>query len=63
LFIGLLVNTIQTAVEKDTETEFEKLHALVRSETDQVDVNVGGMHAELRELRAEISELRGTPNE
>tara|TARA_B110000037_G_C17006468_1_gene459471 strand:+ start:222 stop:1079 length:858 start_codon:yes stop_codon:yes gene_type:complete len=63
LFIGLLVNTMQSAVEEDTEAEFEKLRVLVRSETEQVDLHVGEMHAELRELRAEIRELRGTPNE
>ena len=54
---------MQSAVEEDTEAEFEKLRVLVRSETEQVDLHVGEMHAELRELRAEIRELRGTPNE
>jgi voltage-gated sodium channel len=63
LFIGLLVNTMQSAVEEDSELEFENLRVLVRTETDQVDAHVREMHAELRELRAEIRELRGIPNE
>lgn len=60
LFIGLLVNTMQTAVEEETEAEFEKLRDLVKSETDIVAENVSELHAELRALRAELAEQRGT---
>ena len=54
LFIGLLVNTMQSAVDADAEEEFEKLRDLVRSETDQVDAHVIELQKEIGELRAEI---------
>lgn len=54
LFIGLLVNTMQAAVESDAEQEFEKLRDLVRSETDQVDAHVMELQKEIAELRGEI---------
>lgn len=59
LFIGLLVNTMQTAVEADAEAEFEKLRDLVKSETDIVDEHVTAMHEEVRALRRELAELKG----
>lgn len=59
LFIGLLVNTMQTAVEDEAEEEFEKLRNLVKSETDIVDAHVLELHQELRELRAEMAAMRG----
>jgi voltage-gated sodium channel len=58
LFIGLLVNTMQSAVEEETEAEFSKLRELVKSETDVVDASVRELHEELRALRAEIAALR-----
>lgn len=58
LFIGLLVNTMQSAVEEETEAEFEKLRTLVREETDQVDTHVLELREELRALRAELREAR-----
>jgi len=62
LFIGLLVNTMQTAVEAEAEAEFEQLRELVRQETDVVDGHVMELHAELKALRREISELKGGDN-
>jgi len=59
LFIGLLVNTMQSAVEQDTEEEFEQLRSLVRSETDQVAGHVLELQAELRALREELRDARG----
>ncbi|MEX0311748.1 MAG: ion transporter [Tateyamaria sp.] len=59
LFIGLLVNTMQSAVEAETEAEFEKLRALVREETDQVDAHVLALRDEVRALRDELSAARG----
>lgn len=59
LFIGLLVNTMQTAVEEETEAEFEKLRDLVKRETDIVADNVSELHAEIKALRAELAEQRG----
>jgi len=58
LFIGLLVNTMQTAVEDDSELEFEQLRNLVRSENEEVGGLVREMHQEMKALRAEISELK-----
>ncbi len=62
LFIGLLVNTMQTAVEDDDEAEFEKLRELVKSETDVVDEHVLELRQEIRALRAELAEFRGGAN-
>ena len=59
LFIGLLVNTMQSAVESDTEAEFETLRTLVKSETDIVDANVIMLVAEVKALREEITQLKG----
>lgn len=58
LFIGLLVNTMQSAVEADAEAEFERLRQLVRSETDIVDAHVTELHNEVRQLRAELAAER-----
>ena len=54
LFIGLLVNTMQDAVEEETEAEFENLRKLVRDETDSVDSNVLTLMEEVKALRAMI---------
>ncbi len=62
LFIGLLVNTMQTAVEADAEAEFEKLRDLVKSETDVVDAHVMELHEEIKALRSEIAQLKGQGN-
>lgn len=59
LFIGLLVNTMQSAVEEEAEAEFEQLRELVKSETDIVDAHVLALHEEIKALRAEVSLLRG----
>ncbi len=58
LFIGLLVNTMQSAVEDETEKELEDLRNLVRTETDIVDSHVAEMHAEIKLMRSELSALR-----
>lgn len=58
LFIGLLVNTMQSAVEAETEAEFEQLRALVREETDQVDAHVLSLQEEVRALRDELRRAR-----
>ncbi len=58
LFIGLLVNTMQTAVEDDSEEEFEKLRDLVRSENEEVGILVKEMHGEIKALRNEIAALK-----
>ncbi len=58
LFIGLLVNTMQTAVEEESEAEFEQLRDLVRSENEEVGVLVREMHQEIKALRAEVSAIK-----
>jgi len=57
LFIGLLVNTMQSAVEEETEAEIHKLRDLVKSETDVVDGHVVELRDEIRALRAEVAAL------
>jgi voltage-gated sodium channel len=59
LFIGLLVNTMQSAVEDEAEAEFEKLRDLVRSENEEVGALVREMHQEIKALRGEITALKG----
>ncbi|WP_323775932.1 ion transporter [Leisingera sp.] len=59
LFIGLLVNTMQSAVEAEAEAEFEQLRDLVKSETDVVDAHVLELHEEIKALRAEIAQMKG----
>ncbi len=63
LFIGLLVNTMQSAVEAEAEAEFERLRELVKSETDVVDAHVTEMHEELKALRVEIAALKEAKGE
>lgn len=58
LFIGLLVNTMQSAVEEEHEAEMENLQALVRTETDQVDAHVLALTEEVRALREELRAAR-----
>jgi voltage-gated sodium channel len=58
LFIGLLVNTMQSAVEQDNEAEFERLRELVKMETDMVDRHVGELTEELRAMREQMRELQ-----
>lgn len=62
LFIGLLVNTMQSAVDADAEQEFERLRDLVKLETDSVDQHVQELRTEIQELRAEIRALAGIKN-
>ena len=59
LFIGLLVNTMQGAVEEEQEQEFENLRKLVRDETDVVDRNVLALMEEVKALRAEVQRMNG----
>jgi len=58
LFIGLLVNTMQTAVEEESEEEFEKLRDLVRSENEEVGALIQEMHQEIKALRVEVGAMR-----
>ncbi|MEM8577363.1 MAG: ion transporter [Pseudomonadota bacterium] len=58
LFIGLLVNTMQSAVEAETEAELERLQTVVRDETDQVEARVMELQAEIRALREELKAQR-----
>ncbi len=63
LFIGLLVNTMQSAVEQENEAEFERLRDLVKTETDAVDHHVMALTGEVRQLRAELAAARGDGDE
>lgn len=57
LFIGLLVNTMQSAVEDDTEAEFEELKVAVKEETKLVSRQVKDLHDEISALRDDIRAL------
>ena len=59
LFIGLLVNTMQAAVEEETEAEIEKLRDLIREENDELSAQVESLRDEIRSLRSELIEARG----
>lgn len=59
LFIGLLVNTMQAAVEEEAEAEMDRLNAVVVESAGKVDAHVSALHDEIRALRDEIRELRG----
>jgi voltage-gated sodium channel len=59
LFIGLLVNTLQTAVEDDTEDEIEKLKFVVKEETYLVGAQVKELNYEIKALRDELRAMRG----
>lgn len=58
LFIGILVNTMQAAVEAEAEAEFERLRELIKSETDVIDEHVIEIQKDLKALRDEIAALR-----
>lgn len=58
LFIGLLVNTMQSAVEDDTQAQFETMKQVVKEETDQVDDHVKALHDEIKLMREEIRNLK-----
>ena len=55
LFIGLLVNAMQTAVEQDSADEFNELRALVKAETDIVDHHVMELSRQVAALRADLA--------
>ncbi len=62
LFIGLLVNTLQSAVEDESVEQFSHLRDLVRSETDSFDEHVLVLLEEVKALRREVAELKGQDN-
>lgn len=58
LFIGILVNAMQAAVEAETEEEIEKLRELVRAENAAVAEQIEAMHEDIRRLSAQLAEAR-----
>ncbi|MGO4854388.1 ion transporter [Phaeovulum sp. W22_SRMD_FR3] len=58
LFIGLLVNTMQSAVEVETEAEIEKLHEFVERESIASAERLEALLAEMRALRSEVAGLK-----
>jgi voltage-gated sodium channel len=59
LFIGLLVNTMQTAVEDDPKDEIERLKIVVKEETYLVGAQVKELNYEIKALRDELRAMRG----
>lgn len=58
LFIGILVNAMQSAVEAEQEEEMERLRDLVRSENAAVSEQIAALHEEIRRLGGELREAR-----
>ena len=63
LFIGLLVNTMQTAVEEDSDAEFENFRNLIYNDIVQINKTMSDMHLELREMRIEIEKVNDIPDD
>jgi voltage-gated sodium channel len=58
LFIGILVNAMQAAVEAEQEEEMERLRELVRSENSAVSEQIAALHEEVRRLNGELRAAR-----
>jgi len=58
LFIGLLVNTMQAAVEEEAEAEIEKLREMLTKETNELDAHILSLHDEIRAMRQELRDGR-----
>ncbi len=58
LFIGILVNAMQAAVEAETEEELERLRELVRSENAAVAERIEALHEDIRRLSIQLAEAR-----
>ena len=54
LFIGLIVSTMQSVVEKRTEKEIELLSSLVAKEAAELDARIAALQAEFRDLRQSL---------
>ncbi|MEM9145011.1 MAG: ion transporter [Pseudomonadota bacterium] len=58
LFIGILVNAMQAAVEESQEEELERLRDLVRSENAAVAEQVAALHEDINRLTAQLQAAR-----
>nr|WP_285670323.1 ion transporter [Limibaculum sp. NKW23] len=58
LFIGILVNAMQAAVEAETEEELERLRDLVRTENAAVAEQIEAMHEDIRRLSIQLAEAQ-----
>ena len=58
LFIGLLVNTMQAAVEEQKEEEAEQMRELVRSENAAVAEQIAVLHEDLARLTQQLQAMR-----
>ncbi len=56
LFIGILVNAMQAAVEAETEAELEKLRDLMRTENMAVAEQIEALHEDIRRLSVQLAE-------
>lgn len=59
LFIGLLVNTMQAAVEEAQDEELSKIMTMVQEANARAEAEMAAMRAELRELREELRDRDG----
>ena len=59
LFIGLLVNTMQSAVAVEEQKELELLTEMAGKEFGNVDAHLKALAEEVKALRSEVAALRG----
>ena len=59
LFIGLLVNTMQAAVEEAQDEELERILNMVRDANDRAEGEMAAMREELRQIRAALEARDG----
>jgi voltage-gated sodium channel len=62
LFIGLLVNTMQAAVEQETEENLEDLRQMLTAQNQDLTRHVEGLNSEIAALRRAVSQLAGNAN-
>ncbi|MCL5777306.1 ion transporter [Limibaculum sp. FT325] len=53
LFVGLLVNTMQAAVEAEAEAELDKMRVVLQEENAALSTQIAALHDEIRAIRAE----------
>ncbi|MDT8343072.1 MAG: ion transporter [Thermohalobaculum sp.] len=52
LFVGLLVNTMQAAVEAEAEAELDKMRTILQEENSQLAAQIAALHDEVKAIRA-----------
>ena len=58
LFIGLLVTTMQQAVEDESKAALQAVEEEVRDQTDELEAALGGLKDEIAAMRRELADFR-----